>query len=143
MKKIFVLLLAFVLISVVWEFSHAGLYDWDKPPLKDELEFKINRLLKSIVGDFIILTGIFLIISLIQKDFHWFVNPKLRYIVLASVLAFASSIFFEVRGLSEPRWAYNQYMPTIFGLGISPLIQLAVTFLLSIQVTRFLRDEDS
>ena len=52
------------------------------------------------------------------------------------LLMFLIAAYIENRALEEGRWAYNSYMPLVFGLGLSPLLQLAVTSLVTFEVVK-------
>lgn len=39
------------------------------------------------------------------------------------------------------QWAYSDAMPIVFGLGVSPLLQLAVTGLTALGLTRYFLDK--
>jgi len=57
------------------------------------------------------------------------------YLFLIMCLLVAISI--EVRAVYiQGRWSYSDYMPTVFGIGLSPLVQMAVTGLASDMITR-------
>ena len=44
----------------------------------------------------------------------------------------------EIINLNLGRWDYTKLMPTIFGIGISPLIQLVATAIISLVLIRIL-----
>lgn len=132
MKKIKLLVLAFIILvlNLIWEFSHYGLYnDLTGIPATPHL----------IMASFSDVAWIFLIfgiISLIFKSLTWFDKQnKLEY-VLIIIFGIAMAISIEIINLSLGRWAYKEIMPTIFGVGLSPLLQLAITGILSLWIFR-------
>jgi|SRR3989338_6765516 len=70
----------------------------------------------------------FLLFSKIIKS-H---NLKEIIFILASGFLIAS--FIELKALFFHQWNYKAIMPTIFGMGLSPLLQLPITGMISIFV---------
>jgi hypothetical protein len=127
--------LAFI-INLIYEVSHSLLYDWSQLPLQNTISFYIPRILYSTLGDAFIILSIFIIISLVKKTSKWTKKPKkIDYILIIS-LGLISSILIELRALYFNKWSYNQYMPLILGIGVTPLIQIALT---SVIVLYFIR----
>ena len=86
----------------------------------------------------LIILGIFLIISIKNKNINWINTPtKKDYLALVLLGLIIASII-EIINLNLGRWDYTSAMPTIFGIGISPLIQLATTTILSLVSIRIL-----
>jgi hypothetical protein len=134
-QQIALLLLLFFLLSLAWEVPHSYLYDWNKAPLENNVQDYIPRVLKATVGDFIFLSLIFIAIALLNKNPIWINKPSKSDYTLIIISGIIIAILIEIRGLAEPRWAYNELMPTIFGIGLTPLIQLVITFLLALWIT--------
>ena len=84
--------------------------------------------------DAVIVLAIFLFLSLINKSINWKLN--VRNILLFSIILIVISALIEINALKTGRWTYSSLMPTVFGIGLSPLIQLAVTGLISLIITR-------
>jgi len=87
--------------------------------------------------DGLLILGMYLLVSLLLKNLSWPRNMRRRSIGLFLLLGLFTSATVEyvsVHVLS--RWAYLQTMPTLFGIGLSPLLQLDVTGLLSLWITR-------
>lgn len=135
-KTIVLLLLLFFATNLIYEFSHASLYDWDKAPLENNSKFKTQKLFQSIFGDVLILSIIYLAIALTFRDFYWFKKLNSKKIIFLAIITLATATLFEIRGLAEPRWAYNELMPTFFTIGVTPLIQFFVTMMVSVWVVR-------
>ena len=133
---IILLLMLFWMVSLTWEVFHSLLYNWDKKPLKNKVEYYIPRILWSTLGDLGLLSSVFVIVSLINFGFSWIYNLGWLDYLLIFVLGLSKAILIEIRGLSEPRWAYKKVMPTVFGIGLSPLVQLFCTFLICIFLLR-------
>lgn len=86
--------------------------------------------------DALAILGIYMIAALFLKDFFWIKNlTKFKiatFLVLSLIVAF---IIEYICVYSLKWWAYNSFMPLLAGIGISPLIQLAVTGIVSIVLT--------
>jgi len=84
----------------------------------------------------LILIGIFLFISLKNKTISWINKPKKSDYIIIIITGFIIAIFIETINLNLGRWAYKEIMPTIFGIGLSPLIQLPLTAVVSLYLVR-------
>ena len=129
--KIFLIIfiLAFFL-NLLWEVSHSLLYDWNTLPLENIVSYCVPKILKSTLGDGFYITLIFIINSLFRKNLKWINKPKKIDYVILIILGVIFAIFIEIKAKIFNLWAYNQYMPTIFGIGLTPLIQLAIVSIL-------------
>ena len=132
-KQIILFLVLAFSLNLVWEVSHSYLYDWDESPLKNNVQFYIPKILGATLGDLVILASIFLILSLIHQNLSWFNNLiPLDYIII-TLLGLITAIIIEIRGVYLlNRWSYNELMPIIFGIGLTPLIQIVITTLLAL-----------
>lgn len=128
-----VFVVAFVL-NAIWELLHFGLY-YDLSGIA-----KYPHLLLAIFVDAVIILVIFLIISLISKGVNWVKKPLVWNYLVVVLVGVGVAVFIEIRALMIGRWAYKAAMPTVFGIGLSPLLQLAATGILSLVVVRYLFD---
>ena len=81
----------------------------------------------SFIDGFLVL-GIYLFVAALCTDVAWIkeMNGKRICTVLIAGLLLAAAI--EYRKVFVTRaWSYSRLMPTIFGLGLSPLLQLSMT----------------
>ncbi|MFA5917499.1 MAG: hypothetical protein WC850_04700 [Candidatus Gracilibacteria bacterium] len=124
--------IAFIL-NISREFAHHFLYiDLSGIPIYFHL------FIASLVDTFIIIS-IFLLISLKNKTLNWLINPtKIDYILII-IISILIAILIESTNLRLGRWQYTSFMPTIFGIGISPLFQLAVTGVISLVIGKYLK----
>ena len=129
-KKRFLLVVFIALIlNLIWEFSHYQLY-FDYNSITGA-----KHLVIASIGDFLWISLIFGVISLINKKMNWIKNPKRNDYLLAILFGMIIAIFIEVVNVYFlGRWAYKEIMPTIFGIGLSPLVQLAITSILSLKI---------
>ncbi|MFA4952757.1 MAG: hypothetical protein WC584_00890 [Candidatus Pacearchaeota archaeon] len=134
-RNIFILSSIILVINLIWELSHYFLYI-DKSGISP-----ILHLLLASFTDMLIILGIFLIISLRNKSINWINKPKKNDYFLIIILGLITASIIEKVNLNLGRWAYTKLMPTIFGIGISPLIQLATTAIISIYIFRILNEQ--
>ena len=127
-KQLLFLLILFILgfgLNFLWENLHFGLY------ASNTIGISENWLLwyASFV-DAIIILGVYLILSLLNKKVIWKFSKK--NLILFSGLLVVVAILIELRAIITGRWIYGTSMPTIFRIGLSPLIQLAITGLVDL-----------
>lgn len=131
--KKFLLIVSFsFILNLIWEFSHFVLYiDLSGIP-------KNLHLIQASFMDMLIISAIFLIISLKNKNLNWTKKPKRIDYLIIVVLGIIVAGGIEFWALSVGRWMYKDLMPTIFGIGLSPLIQLFSTGILSLIIFRII-----
>lgn len=128
--KLFPLAIIILILSLIWEFAHSGLYN-DLTGIS-----KNTHLILAGFGDLFIIFLIFGIISIINKSFKWIKNPFKKDYLLIIIFGILIAIVIEVINLNLGRWAYTELMPVILGIGISPLIQLVITSVLGLIIFR-------
>ena len=87
--------------------------------------------------DTILLLGIFFGGTVIRKNFWWFNKDSLSaslYVIITGITIAAVIEYKAVYIFNQ--WQYSNMMPTVFGFGVSPLVQLALTGLLSVSIAR-------
>jgi hypothetical protein len=110
------------LLNVLWEFSHSALY-------VDHFQRNVSYILWTrfhcSIGDVLILLGSFWWTALWFRTRFWFLRN--RYYLPAILFVLSG---FAYTGWSEwyntrvtQAWSYSQTMPTVFGIGISPIAQ--------------------
>ena len=125
-KRFFIAGLIALILNIIWEFSHHFLYvDLSGIP-------KYSHLIIASFADMLIILGIFAIVSLKNKNLNWIKNPSKFDYFMVVFLGLIIAIFIEMINLNLGRWKYTLAMPTLFGIGISPLIQLALTGIISL-----------
>jgi len=114
------------LFNFVWESVHARFLYEGIVQLSTTNFFKLMAY-ASFVDAFwigvIFLAGSFLF----EK---WFVFER-KQVLFFVACALVVAVVIEVRALAAHRWAYTALMPTVFGVGLSPLVQLAVAGVLA------------
>ena len=87
--------------------------------------------------DSLIVLGLYLGVGVMWLDLFW-LKPfmKTQILVFAGAGAAVAAIIEYLSVFYYHRWKYTEEMPTIFGIGISPLCQLSVTGLLAVWLSR-------
>lgn len=126
-KKHFLIvgLLAFTL-NLLWEFSHYSLYV-DLSGIQ-----KYPHLVLASFVDMLLILSIFALISFKNKNIGWMGNPRRRDFVWVILSGLFIAAIIEIINLKLERWEYTSAMSTFFGIGMSPLIQLALTGVISL-----------
>lgn len=111
-----------LLLNAVWELVQMPLY------MVDVSGWECWVLcLKASIWDALIITGVYYLIDTPHTSHRY---------LLAAVLCILVAIFIEQRALVEGRWAYSALMPTIGGIGITPLMQLPLLAIITYEVVR-------
>ena len=123
-----VLLFIFIssyLVNFVWESLHAVFLYADH----DFNAMKYVRMVNyvSLIDGFLVL-GIYLFVAVLWRDVAWIqkINGKQICTVLIAGLLLAAAIEYR-KVIVTKAWSYTRLMPTFFGLGLSPLLQLSMT----------------
>jgi phosphate/sulfate permease len=122
------------LLNYVWESYHA-VYLYEAHDFNAE---KYVRMLTYVsVVDGVLVVGIYLIISALWKNLIWLqkMDRSQALTAVAAALAIAAAIEFR-KVFVLKAWSYTPLMPVVFGIGVSPLLQLSVTGLLSFWLTK-------
>lgn len=135
------------LLNFFWEAWHAYYLYWGYRG-KSFSDYSIPEYLalieKASFVDAGILTAIFLVGFLIWKDWSWLAIGKgercrlnflrLTYFLITTI---GVATWIEIKGVYLfKEWSYLPTMPIFFGLGLSPLVQLAVTGLLAFWILK-------
>ena len=91
----------------------------------------------SSMDSLMVLGLLYLGVGLMWRDLLWIKTfqkkPVIFFLILGVVVAFT----IEYRAVFYThRWLYRNAMPTIFGIGLSPLVQLSVTGILAVWLDR-------
>lgn len=127
---IIIFITAFIL-NLIWEVSHFNLYICNLPGSYSSM------ILRATLIDALIILGIYYIIALINKNTKWiFTNKKLNYLITI-ILGTIIAVYIELNALNQDRWSYTQFMPTIFGIGLTPLLQMIILPLLTFMILKW------
>ena len=133
MNKIIRIPIIFVIsfiLNFIWENLHFPLYSGNTIGIDN---YWLLMLYASLIDAFYI-SIIFILIALINKNINWKINKKNLFLFSFSLIVIA--IIIETRALLTGRWLYSAKMPAIFGIGLSPLVQLAITGIISLLVAK-------
>lgn len=129
-KKIIFFALIVLVLNLIWEFSHYQLYN-DLTGIPQTLHIIIASF-SDVFWVFII----FFFVFLINRGIEWMENPTKKDYFLIVIFGLVIAILIEIINLNLERWAYKEIMPTILGIGLSPLLQLAITGVLSLLILK-------
>lgn len=113
-------------INLLWEVTHSQLYN---TCLKIKLKKYIPLIISASIKDGLGISLLFWISTIIFKNVNVFTNSY--HLLFFTLVALVSSFIDERVSLKRKRWEYSEEMPKIFGVGISPLIQIAITGILT------------
>lgn len=120
--------------NFIWESLHAAF-------LYEGHDFNAKKYVRMVTYvssiDSLLIAGIYLFIATAWRDLFWLreMNRRQKSAVLMVGMAVAAVI--EYRKVFVLKiWEYNQLMPTLFGIGVSPLLQLSITGMLAFWLTR-------
>jgi len=87
--------------------------------------------------DGLLILGMYLIVSLLWRNVLWIKKINRVQSIVFVILGLIIAGWIEYRAVFLlQRWSYNSLMPIVFGIGLSPLVQLSVTGILAIWFTK-------
>lgn len=118
-------------ISVVTVGLH---YAWEMlqaPLFADFANVPVSRhavvCLVASFGDLAIAAVAYLVTAAAFRDFYWALAQNWRWpAILWIVTGLSITIVGEIWATSSGRWSYGPSMPTVFGIGLSPLAQWVI-----------------
>jgi hypothetical protein len=120
-------------LNLLWEILHSSLYTTcNKMPLG-----KLQRLLTFMsLKDAFWITLFYVISTVLFGSLFIFQNPaQLAFFIL---LALTFSFIDERISLKMGRWEYAPAMPTFFSIGVTPLLELAVTGTIALAIVLYI-----
>lgn len=126
----FVAVCAF-LLNFLWEYAHLPLYkDYEA------LGSGIQLVVWASAGDMLYVLFAVLFVALLKRKLLWTKDAKTPEYILLAVYGFCIALFVELKALALHRWAYTAMMPTLFGVGLSPLVQMTLLLPLSAYIAQ-------
>lgn len=114
------------LLNLFWELVHSQLYE---TCLKLPLKKFIPVIIKVSLSDGLWITLFFTLSVFIFRNTNILNNNyQILFFIIVSLI---SAFVWEKIALRLKRWEYAETMPKLFGVGITPLLQLAVTGILT------------
>jgi hypothetical protein len=120
------------LINLFWEVGHSPLYDWTLSPLQNNVYYYVPAILFSAFGDAFIISVLFMSNSLMRGGIKWLSAPKIKDYLTFMLTGLVCAVIIETVARLFHFWSYLPSMPIIMGIGVSPLVQLALTGILTI-----------
>ena len=122
------------LLNFLWEALHAVYlyqrHDYDASNY-------VPMLLYVSSVDSLIIMGLYIGVSITWMNFFWIkIFTKRQLFVFAGIGILVAAVIEILSVFYYQRWVYKELMPTVFGIGISPLSQLSITGLISVWLTR-------
>ena len=137
MRRLFAIALAAYALHFAWEMGHASLFT----PM-DRLPFRTATAwcARAAGWDVVIGAGAYLAAALTARRLLWIRERERAWLPVAIyfVVGLAVTIAIERWAISVGRWQYREAMPTIAGIGLSPLLQWIVVPAAIIAVVRWL-----
>jgi hypothetical protein len=113
-------------LNLIWEFSHCNLYT---TCLKMKKGPRNKLLIIMSVKDGLWITFFYIITVFLFGETNILVNPIQLGTFIGLTLLFA---YIDERiSIAKGRWEYAKTMPTFFKVGISPLLELGLTGVIS------------
>jgi hypothetical protein len=127
-------------LNLLWEVLHSLLYDWNKEPLINDIFVYIPRItgFASALDTLWIFTFI-IWASIFNRSIFWLKSPQIKDYGVFIAIGILYAILFEWMAVELNLWSYNELMPQIFGIGLTPLIQLALTGIVSLYLASKLK----
>ena len=135
-KQILLFFVLAFLLNLFWEILHSTLYAWNIAPLKNDIYFYVPKILFSTLGDLLLIGIIFSLILIKNRNLKWLNKPSSLDYIIIIFLGIILAVFIEIRAIEQGKWFYSTLMPTLFGIGITPLFQLFTTFILALWLAR-------
>jgi len=120
-------------ISLLYELLHSILY---KTCLNAPLKKYVYLILKAAIFDGFAISAMYYLTYLIFNNQDIFSNYYQLILFFSISLMFAYA--WEIYSIKAGKWEYSDRMPLILGVGITPVIQLFLTGLLSIYIVFYI-----
>ncbi len=121
---------AFV-FNFAWEWLHIPLYV-NYVDMGGRLPLALYATLGDVFYTLLAVTGI----ALYKRDAGWMRRARGADYAALAALGLSIAVLVEYKAMLLHLWEYAPAMPTLFGFGISPLVQMAVLLPLSVYLTR-------
>ena len=123
---------AFVL-HYLWENAHIELYT-----AYDGISGPMPIVLYATLGDVAYTLFAYALFALYKRDAQWVSRVRMRDCAYLALLGFSIAVFVEWKAMFLERWAYTPDMPLVFGLGLSPILQMTILLPLSVILSSYL-----
>jgi hypothetical protein len=121
-RYFFLLAIISFALHAVWEYAHLPLYTGYEGLFGPYPVWVVATL-----GDVLYTLGAVLVLRLVKLDKNY---------AALTLAGFCIAVFVEYKAMLLHRWAYAAAMPTVFGLGLSPLMQMTLLLPLAVWITQ-------
>lgn len=122
------------LINLFWEVFHSLLYNSEHML---NIKYYLVMLLIASLKDGLIILGMYAFVAFLWRDIFWLKRINTIKISLFVFLGLSIATWIEYRAVFlMNKWEYSSSMLTIFGIGFTPLVQLSLTGIISIWLTK-------
>lgn len=133
-RVVALLVLVSFVLNLGWEFSHYRLYtDYENLT-------SLPIYVWATVGDVLYTLAAFALASLFKRGMAWVRDASVSDYVGLAALGFFLALYVEYKALALQRWAYAPDMPILplFGVGLSPVMQMVILLPLTIFIVSFI-----
>lgn len=109
-------------LNIIWEFAHCRLYETCR---RQTWAQNIPLLLTMSAKDALLIVLFYLVTAAAWRSVNILAHP--RAITTFLILALGFSFVDEKLSVKYGRWEYARAMPTILGVGVTPLLEIAAT----------------
>ena len=122
------------LLNFLWEALHA-VYFYERH------DFSVSNYVPMLIYvssvDGLLIDGLYMATGLVWRKILWIKEFSYLQGLLFAAGGILTAGFVEYRSVYiADRWVYKANMPTILGLGLSPLVQLSITGLISVWLAK-------
>ena len=134
-RPLFVWLALALPLHLIWEIAQLPLYTlWDDP----DFARIVRYVLHCLAGDVLIAAITFLVTAIVFRDLDWPIHRPWRAGVLTLALGLGFTVWSEwVNVYVLGAWAYKPAMPTLAGVGLTPLLQWLIVPVAMILILRY------
>ena len=130
------MLLSFFL-NLLWEVAHTPLYTLDPERGMRTLAYAVMH---CTVGDALVAFASYVLAAALLRDPFWPERAPWRGSALVVLVGIGWTVYAEWYNVYVTgAWGYTPRMPTLFGIGVSPLLQWLVLPVLAVLIVRNLR----
>ena len=90
------------------------------------------------LGDVSYTLGAYAFLALVKRNLLWLKDWDWTGYASLAILGAFIGLFVEYKALALHRWAYTSDMPLVFGVGLSPLLQMMILLPLSVAITAYI-----
>ncbi len=135
-KKIAVVVVVSFILQYLWEYWQCGIFFAMEPD-----PFHSLLMWSATFGDVVMTVGLYLLLSVINKNLHWIIQPwAIKEYLFMLLYALFFSFYFEVSALYTGRWGYSPAMPLFpnTNIGLVPVLQLILLFPLTFFISKII-----